>query len=294
MGRFKRGIRFGGLFFLVGLLGSLNAHAEAPVWALRGTHNTVYLAGSVHLLRANDAKLPSAFDKAYADSAALVMEIDMDDMNPLEAQGWMLEHGMYLEEGSLSQTIGKARFQKVEQQSNRLGVPVEAIERLEPWMAAMTLAQLQYMTLGFDPEQGVEKQLERRARADRKEITGFETLPEQLGLLDGLAQADQIKFLDMTLEEMHEMEGDTEELLAAWRAGKAQKLADLLGEEYRVAPALYRTLVMDRNRRWMPELEKLLRADKNYLVVVGALHLVGDGGLLQLAKSRGFSAKQLQ
>jgi uncharacterized protein len=297
VGRFQLGsqrrLRFGGLLFLLGLLGSLTAHAEAPVWALRGAKNTVYLAGSVHLLRAKDAKLPAAFDKAYADSSALVMEIDMDDLNPLEAQGWMLEHGMYLTEGSLSEVVGKSRFEKLEQESNRLGLPVEAVDRLEPWLAAMTLVQLQYVKLGFDPEQGVEKQLERRARADGKEITGLETLPEQLGLLDELPESDQLRFLDMTLEEMHEMEGQTDGLLAAWRSGDAKKLADLLSEEYEVAPALYRTLVSDRNRRWMPQLEKLLRADTNYFVVVGALHLVGDGGLLEMAKARGFSAKQL-
>jgi uncharacterized protein YbaP (TraB family) len=293
VGRFKR--RFGGwLLLFIGLLGGLTAHAEAPVWALRGAKNTVCLAGSVHLLRAKDAKLPVAFDRAYADSAALVMEIDMDDLNPLEAQGWMLEHGLYTEAGSLSETVGKTRFGKLEQESNRLGIPVEAVERFEPWMAALTLVQLQLLKLGFDPEQGVEKQLERRARGDRKEITGFETLPEQLGLLDGLSTSDQIKFLDVTLEEMREMEGSTDELIAAWRTGNSRKLSDLLGEEYNTAPALYTTLVADRNRRWMPQLEKLLKAYKNFLVVVGTLHLVGKGGLLELTKARGFEAKQLQ
>ena len=293
MGRFKRGFGVGGLF-LIGLLGGLTARAEAPVWALRGAHNTVYLAGSVHLLRATNAKLPAAFDRAYADCAALVMEIDMDDLNPVEAQGWMLENGMYADEGSLTEAIGKARFQKVELESNRLGIPVEAIDRFEPWMAAMTLVQLQLVKLGFDPEQGVEKQLERRARGDHKEITGFETLPEQLGLLDGLSASDQLKFIDVTLEEMHEMEGATDELVGAWRAGNSVKLANLLGEEYATAPGLYTTLVSDRNRRWMPQLEKLLKADKNYMVVVGTLHLVGKGGLLELTRARGFEAKQLQ
>jgi uncharacterized protein YbaP (TraB family) len=292
VGRFKRGFGIGGL--LLGLLGGLTARAEAPVWALKGAHNTVYLAGSVHLLRAAESKLPAAFERAYADSPALVMEVDMDNLNPLEVQGWMLEHGMYLNEGSLSETLGKPRFDKLQQESNRLGIPVEAIERFEPWLAAMTLAQLQLVKLGFDPQQGVEMQLVGRAKTDRKEITGFETMTGQLGMLDGLAQADQIKFLDMTLEEMHEIESSTDELIAAWRAGNSKKLADLLSEEYGVAPGLYTTLVSDRNRRWMPELEKLLKADKNYMVVVGTLHLVGKGGLLELTKARGVQARQLQ
>jgi uncharacterized protein YbaP (TraB family) len=284
----------GFLFSLVGLLGSLTAFAEAPVWAIRGAHNTVYLAGSVHLLRSGEATLPAAFERAYKDADALVMEIDLDDLDPAAGQTWMLEHGMIGDQKTLGDIIGKQRFERVEQEGNRLGLPVEALQQLEPWLVAMTLAQLQYMKLGFDPEQGVEKQLERKAQVDHKEITGLETLEEQLGLLASLPAADQAKFLDLTLEEMHEMEGETDALLSAWRTGNAQKLAAMLSDEYKVAPVLYRTLVADRNQRWMPQLEKLLKSDKDYLVVVGALHLVGTGGLLELTKARGYDAKQLQ
>jgi len=218
----------------------------------------------------------------------------MDDLDPLQAQAWMLEHGMYAEDGSLSEALGKTRFQKLEKEAERLGLPAEAIDRFEPWMAAMTLVQLQLATLGFDPEQGVEKQLERRAVADRKEIKGFETLQEQLGLLDNLPTADQMKFVDVTLEEMHEMAGATDELVAAWRTGNSTRLASLLGEEYNTAPGLYTTLVADRNRRWMPQIERMLTGDKNYMIIVGTLHLVGRGGLLELTKARGYQAKQLQ
>ncbi|HEU4626058.1 MAG TPA: TraB/GumN family protein [Steroidobacteraceae bacterium] len=291
MGRF---ICRGFFVALFGLLGSLSAFAEAPVWALRGAHNTVYLAGSVHLLRSRDATLPAAFERAYQDADALVMEIDLDDLDPSAAQSWMLEHGTIAEDKTLGDIVGKQRYERVELEGNRLGIPIEALQQLEPWLVAMTLAQLQYMKLGFDPEQGVEKQLERKAAADHKEITGLETIDEQLGLLAGMSSDDQAKFLDLTLEEMHEMAGETDTLLAAWRAGNAQKLAAILSDEYKVAPVLYRTLVADRNQRWMPQIEKLLKSDKDYLVVVGALHLVGTGGLLELAKARGYEAKQLQ
>jgi uncharacterized protein YbaP (TraB family) len=291
VGRF---IRRWFLVAVLGLFGCLTAHAEAPIWAIRGAHNTVYLAGSVHLLRAKDAALPAAFERAYADADALVMEIDLDDLNPLESQSWMLEHGTFSDETTLSGVLGKKRFERVEQEGNRLGLPVEALQMLEPWLVAMTLAQLEYMKLGFDPEQGVEKQLERKAQADHKEITGLETLQEQLGLLDGMSYEDQARFLDLTLEEMDQMEGETDSLLSAWRTGNAQKLAATLGDEYRVAPALYRMLVADRNKRWMPQIEKLLKDNKDYLVVIGALHLVGSGGLLELMKDRGYEAKQMQ
>jgi uncharacterized protein YbaP (TraB family) len=288
-----RFICFRGLIAVFGLLGSLSAHAESPVWAIKGAHNTVYLAGSVHLLKAKDAALPPAFSKAYADADALVMEIDLDDLNESAAQSWMLEHGMFDDEDSLRKTLGDKLFARAEVEGNKLGLPIEALQMMEPWLLAMTFAELQYVKLGFDPEQGVEKQLLRKAEADHKEITGFETLEEQLGLLDGMSYPDQAKFLDMTLEEMDEMEGETDSMLGAWRTGNAQKLDALLSEEYKVAPALYRMLVADRNQRWMPQLERLLKGDKDYLVVVGALHLVGSGGLLELTQARGYSPKQM-
>jgi uncharacterized protein YbaP (TraB family) len=292
VGRFKRG--FGGWLVLLGLLGGVAAHAEAPVWAIKGAKNTVYLAGSVHLLPAADSRLPAAFDKAYADSAALVMEIDMDDMDPMQAQGLMLEKGIYTGDETLSDVIGKERFAKLEEQAGDMGIPTEALERFQPWMAAMTLAQLQLAKLGFDPNSGVEKQLTMHAMSDSKEITGFETLNEQLGLLADLSPSDQIKFLDLTLEEMAKMKGETESLVAAWRSGNAAKLASILSEEYGVAPSLYTTLVSERNRRWVPQIEKLLKADKNYMIVVGTLHIVGTNGLLDLLKAEGFSSRQLQ
>ena len=212
----------------------------------------------MHLLRASDSKLPAAFDKAYADSAALVMEIDMDDLDPADAQGLMLEKGVYTGDKTLSGVGGKARFAKLEKAAGDMGIPSEALERFQPWMAAMTLAELQLAKMGFDPNSGVEKQITAHAQGDRKEITGFETIGEQLGMLANLSQPDQIKFLDLTLEEMSEMQGETDALLAAWRTGNASKLASILSEEYGVAPGLYSTLVSDRNRRWIPQIEKLL------------------------------------
>ncbi len=90
----------------LGLLGSLTAQAGSPVWAIHGEHNTVYLAGSVHLLKANDSHLPPAFDHAYGGSRALVMELDMSKVDPMQAAGWILENGMLKEGTTLRATIG--------------------------------------------------------------------------------------------------------------------------------------------------------------------------------------------
>jgi len=292
VGRFKCGYCSWLLF--VGLFGGVTAaRADAPVWAIKGQKNTVYLAGSVHLLPASDSRLPAAFDKAYADSAALVMEIDMDDLNPMDAQGLMLENGIFTGDETLSGVIGKARFEKLQKQVDGMGIPGEALERFQPWMAAMTIEQLELMKLGFDPNSGVEMQIANHAKGDHKEITGFETMQEQLGMLAHMSMPDQVKFLDLTLDELQDARSELNDLLGAWRACNASKLASMLSEEYGQAPALYSTLVSDRNRRWTPRIEKLLKDDKNYMIVVGTLHIVGKNGLLDLLKSEGFASRQL-
>lgn len=277
----------------LGLLGGLTAEAASPVWVLRGENNTVYLAGSIHLLRPDDAQLPEAFERAYADAEAVVMEIDLDDLDEAQIQRWMIERGTFPEGQTLRQVLGEARHRDLAAALAPLGLPVEAMQQLEPWTIALTLTQLQLIRLGFDPESGVENQLERRARGDRKEILGLETLEEQLGLLDELSYEEQVRFLELTVAELRDIGEQVDELLAAWRSGDIERLSSLLGEEYRKFPRLYEALVSARNARWMPRVEGLLRENRDYLVVVGALHLVGRDGLLELARRRGLDPQPL-
>ena len=275
----------------LGLLSSLTAHAGSPVWAIHGDHNTVYLAGSVHLLKATDSSLPPAFDRAYGGSKALVMELDVSKVDPMQAAGWMMEHGMLKEGTTLRATIGEDRYRRVSAEAERLGVPMEAADMLEPWALGLQLLEMQYMQLGFDPQQGVEQQLQHRAQTDGKPISGLETMDEQLGVLQGMSYPDQARFLDMVVTEMRDVDKETQSVVSAWRGGDAAKLAALLSDEYKSFPALYRLLVTDRNKRWVPQIEKLLHGNQDCFVVVGALHLVGEGGLLDLMRRDGYKAE---
>jgi uncharacterized protein len=279
---------------IVGLFGCLGAQAQSPVWALKGTHNTVYLAGSVHLLKKEDTSLPPSFEQAYASAKTLVMEVDIDDVDSPAAQALVLQKGMFADGSTLRDSIGAARFGRVAAEAQRLGLPIEGLQQFEPWAVALTLTQLEYLQLGFDPDEGVERQLGRRAHADGKQIQGLETLEQQIDILASLSKEDQAAFLEQTVTEMHDADRETQEILAAWRSGNAAKLAALMSRDFQSFPSLYRALVTDRNRRWLPQIERLLKSEQNYLVIVGALHLVGDGGLLQLARAEGLEPRPLQ
>ena len=278
---------------LLGGLSAQAAQAASPVWAIRGAHSTLYLAGSVHLLPAQDAALPAALERAYASSAKLVMELDLGKLDPLAASGWMLEHGTLPPGTHLRAVIGEPLYQRVSSAANELGLPAEALDGQAPWMVGIELADLEFVRLGLDPQKGVEEQLVARARSDGKPTAGLETLDEELGGLAGLAREDQVRLLDQTLDDLNQSADEMREVVGAWRRGDAPQLAGLLAREYRTFPALYRQLVTARNQRWLPQIEALLREHADCMVVVGSLHLVGDGGLLELLRKDGYAPTQL-
>jgi uncharacterized protein YbaP (TraB family) len=278
----------------LGLLGSLSANAASPVWAVRGAHNTVYLAGSIHMLPAGDAVLPPAFGHAYADSARLVMEMDLARFDPLEAMAWMMDHGTLPAGSNLRSVLGEQRYGRVSAAATGLGLPMAALDSLAPWVVGIQIADLAYEHEGFDPEQGVEEQLVRRAEKDGKPTAGLETMPEELSSLTELSSADQIRMLDQTVDDLKDIKSEMREVTTAWRHGDAAHLAALLSTEYNAFPSLYKPLVSDRNKRWLPQVEELLKANDNSLVVVGALHLVGQGGLLELLRKKGYTITQIE
>jgi len=263
------------------------------VWAVRGSHNVVYLAGSIHMLPADDAVLPTGFTRAYADSTRLVMELDLGKFDAMEAMTWMMDHGTLPAGTTLRSLLGEQRYGRVSGAAAGLGVPMTGLDSLAPWVVGIEITDAAYEHEGFDADQGVEEQLLRLAQADHKPTAGLETLPEELGSLSSLSSADQIRMLDQTVDELKDLKSEMREVTGAWRAGDGTRLAALLTSEYNAFPSLYKPLVTDRNRRWLPQVEQLLESKDNALVVVGALHLVGDGGLLELLRRKGYTITQL-
>jgi uncharacterized protein YbaP (TraB family) len=277
----------------LGLLGCLSAQAASPVWAVRGSHNIIYLAGSIHMLPADDAALPAGFTRAYADSTKLIMELDLAKFDPMEAMTWMMDHGTLPAGTTLRGLLGEQRYARVSGAAASVGMPMTGLDSLAPWVVGIEITDAAYQHEGFDPDQGVEEQLLRLAEADHKPTAGLETLPEELSSLSSLSSADQIRMLDQTVDELKDLKSEMRDITGAWRSGDGARLAGLLSSEYGAFPSLYRPLVTDRNRRWLPQVEQLLHAKDNALVVVGALHLVGDGGLLEMLRRKGYAITQL-
>lgn len=261
------------------------------LWSLKGKTNTVYLLGSVHFL--NEAEqLPAALDQAYKEAEVLLMEIDMDDLDPGETQQITLELGMLPAGQSLEQQLGKPTYARLVTRAQELGIDPVLLNRFQPWFAAMTLVQLQLMKMGLAPTSGIEQRFTARAVADKKPIHGLETLREQLTMLAGLPDKQQREFLLYSIEDADRIAQEIDELLSAWRRGDSKALAALLAEGFAQYPDLYRPLTTERNRRWLGQVEALLDDRDDYLVVVGTLHLVGKDSLIALLEGKGHKVTQ--
>jgi uncharacterized protein len=273
---------------------ALPAFADTAVWAMRGERNTVYLAGSVHALPASDSTLPSAIERAYADAEALVMEIDLDDVDPVEAARFMTERGLLPSGQSLKSMVSDEHYAQLAKLTTALGVPVAGVDRLEPWAAALLITQLAITRAGFDVQLGIDHQLAERAKRDRKPITGLETLTQQLEVFDSQPYDEQVKFLALSSIEVDTVAKELGELIAAWRDGDLDALTRELTEAFADAPRLYAALLTERNHAWVPQILALRAAKEDYLVVVGALHLAGGDSVIRLLEARGAKLERLR
>lgn len=271
------------------------ARADAAhhiLWEVKGKHNTLYLLGSVHMLKAADSELPPAAMHAYAMSKILVMELDLNEVGA----GAALESGEDLEtlpEGqTLAEAAGPQLYARFLARAQPLGLQPEVVSHFQPWFAALMLQQLELTQSGFDSAAGVDEQFALLAQTDEKPIIGLETIDEQLGFFAHLSLDQQREFLRSTLEDSATAGSDTDAVVRAWQRGDTAKLEQLLREGSNDSPELYRLLTTERNRRWLPKITQLLTGDDNCLVIVGALHLIGHDGLIELLQRQGYTAVQ--
>jgi uncharacterized protein YbaP (TraB family) len=270
------------------------ARERHALWTVEGRHNTVYLLGSIHVLRPDDGGLPDVAEEAYDDAERIVMEIDLDDpavVDPMALLGQMQRSALLPDDESLRSVLG-ADYDTIRAQVQAAGLDLAMVDQFAPWFVAMMLMQLELSQAGFRPEYGIEHRIATRAGEDDKPITGLETPEQQFAVLAGLSLPDQKRFLLLTLEELEQLEGQAEELLAAWRSGDTATLEDILNEAYEEFPELYGPLTEDRNRAWVGRIADLLDDRDDYLVVVGAAHLVGRNSVVDLLRERGYEIEQ--
>jgi len=256
------------------------------LWEIRGEANSVFLFGSIHLLRPGEFRIDGALEQAYAEAEAIYMELDLDDLSPADMAASVAGLAVDPAGRSLDELMGEDAAE-AQALARRAGIELSLLGPVEPWFAALTIVSMALAREGYSGAEGVEQLVLALAATDGKEVRGLESLGDQFGVLDRMDERQQRDFLLKSLEDAGRLHETVEPLLAAWRAGDDTMLARELETEFDGEPALYQALIVDRNRRWADQIEALLDDPQDYLVVVGALHLVGEDGLPAVLEARG-------
>ena len=253
----------------------------------------VYLLGSIHLLKAEDYPLPEPMEAAFATAETLVFEVDPAQLTSITAQMTLLAAAQP-EAGETLRTITPAIYGLAQQRAKELGLPLILFNDLEPWFFAFTVVPLKLMTLGFEAQYGIDLHFFKAAQNTDKTIESLESLDDQLNLFDNLSLGDQEAFLRQTLGELDSLETDMETVVGAWKEGDGAALERFLLGSFEAYPQLHDRLLSQRNQQWLPQIEGYVGQDQDYLVIVGAAHLLGEEGLVQLLRDRGYGVTQVQ
>ena len=266
---------------------------KSCLWKVQSEKNTVYLLGSVHILKQENYPLKKSIEQAFDDVQKLVFEIHLDSAETLSVQMKILSKGMYSDGSTLQENIDEETYSLVTEKAEELGLGIEQMSRFKPWFVTVTLITLKLQKLGFDPNYGVDKYFFKKAKEAGKEIAGLETVEYQIDLFDSLSKMNQKDLILQTLKELDVLEEEIDDLIDAWRMGHSVKLEDMVLKSFKEYPEIYRKFIYERNISWLPQVESLLKINKNVLVIVGAGHLLGNDGIISLLEKRGYSAEQL-
>jgi uncharacterized protein YbaP (TraB family) len=282
------------LVLTMGMLATSATHAQAlPVWKLTGIDNDIYLLGSVHFLRQQDYPLAPEIMSVYADADIVMMELDMDDLDPIQAATMMDSKGSLPGDQTLREVMGNDAFTEAQQKSLALGLNLDLFGNKKPWFVGLVVTQLRLMQLGFDPSWGIEQQFLQLAGRDNKPIQGLETMSDQLNALDSMDAETQRLFLQQSLDDAESVEQEMDQIVSAWRSGDANTIETLMLEGLKDMPDLYDSLLVQRNQNWVSKIDNLIDDGNSYLIIVGTMHLVGNDSVITLLEQQGIESEQL-
>ena len=270
--------------------GPLPSGNKHMLFRVRGPNGaTLYLLGSVHLLSQDAAALPPQVDTAFERAKTVSLETSFDSVQMRAAE--LMMRGRFSNGATLRSTLSPSAVPKVDSLLRSYGLTLDQVNGFKPWFVSMLLSQVAMQKMGFQAQFGVDMQLNARAKAAGKPVLGLESPDFQLGLFDGLSFADQEQMLvDATADDAAK---DLTTIRDAWSVGNTAALDSLLNRRLASAPGLRNALLTSRNRNWVPKLEQLIKGKDDALVVVGAGHLVGKDGVLELLKAKGYTIEQM-
>ena len=274
------------------------APPSPAIWKMEGPNGRVFLFGSFHILPQGMAWRTPALEAAINSAQQFVFELDIDEVkNPLLMMAMTAKFGMLPKGESLHRLLAPERRKQFDDVVTALGLSPARLDRMTPWLAAMTISTRAAFKLSKPGETpkgedvkivaGVDDQIWSQAKAANKDRAALETLETQLRVFADLKPDEQADYLVVTLDEVTKPQQQVSGILEAWRTGNTSELTRL-NSGFDQFPSLRRAILNNRNAAWVPQIEKMLTDGRTHLVVVGAAHLVGPESVIALLRAKGY------
>lgn len=265
------------------------------LYRIEAKHGSCYLLGSVHLLRKEIYPLPAIIEKSFDECDALVVEADLTGEKLMKSSMLLLKKAVYPKGETLQDNVSKETYRKIEEKLKGMGIKLEKFNKFKPWMVAMTVVHREMIRMGLDPNFGIDLYFLRKARG-KKEILELEGVEFQINLFENFTKKESELFLLKSILEADQIANEVDDTVDAWLKGDEEKLAKLLTDNVVKNPELknvYNKIAVDRNPGMLKKIVSFIKKGKKCFVVVGAAHVVGKDGLVQLLRDSGYNVTQL-
>lgn len=265
--------------------------ADPALWVVSDADTTIYLLGTVHVLKPGTEWLDGGVKAAYDKSSEIVLELIAPE--PAAQQAAVAKFAIDPDGPPLREKLTPELRVRYETAAAALGLPAPALEKFQPWFVTTLLSLTAMGKAGYDAESGVERQITAAAKRDGKPLSGLETMEEQLGFFASLAEPTQIALLDTTLTQLPDLNTVFGAMVGAWAKGDPDALAKLMNQSLSLSPELVKVLLTDRNARWAKWIDDRLDTPGTVFVAVGTGHLAGKGSVQDFLKARKLKAKRI-
>jgi len=266
--------------------------ADPAIWVVKDADTTIYLFGTVHVLKPGLSWFDEGVKAAFDASDEVVLE--MIEPAPEAMQALIMQTGISMTGPTLTEKLPEAKRPLLAAAAADLGMPPVALDRFEPWLAGVMASVAPLAKLGYNPESGAEKVITEAAKTANKTMSGLETPEQQLGYLDGMPEELQVKFLVSALDNYAKAGEMLDKMVGNWAAGDPVALGETMNEGLRETPELGKLLLTDRNARWAEWIEARMAKPGTVFVAVGAGHLAGNDSVQAFLAKRKLTAQRVQ
>ncbi|HXG99904.1 MAG TPA: TraB/GumN family protein [Sphingomicrobium sp.] len=268
--------------------------AEPAMWMVKDADTTIYLFGTFHALDGKTDWFNDEVRQAFDASQDVVLEIITPD-DPAAMRPVFMRHAIDKSGRTLTSKLSPRGRTALAAALQKHKMPANALDQFKPFFASLTLATLQFSKLGMGAEHGSEEIIKKAVKGTTKKLGAVETVDEQMGMLDALPEAEQIKLLESALAETETMGPEIASMLAAWNRGDAAAVAKMIRQSDAESPSLHKVMFTDRNARWTQWVNRRLASPGTVFMAVGAGHLAGDStSLVAMLKRQGRRVTRVQ